>query len=186
MSVIDITKASIQADRPLLRGSRASWVGEQPPLPSPIDILRIARIYDQTAAFYDEVVARSKADRSSWRWRCSPDDRRPVLEAGVGTAWAFERLIAASGAHGNRRRRAPGMLDVARDRLPNATLMLADALRRRSPVLRSTACPGSYTPEVLPDGACCQPCVSFTASCVPADGSSSATSRMARAKRTRR
>ena len=71
---------------------------DQPTLPSPIGIPRIARIYDQTAAFYDDVVAVQQSGPKLVALEVLA--RRPgerVLEVGVGTAWAFEKLIEASG-----------------------------------------------------------------------------------------
>jgi ubiquinone/menaquinone biosynthesis C-methylase UbiE len=124
-------------------------------LPSPIDIPRIARIYDQTAAFYDEVVAAQQSGPKLVALEVLA--RRPgerVLEVGVGTAWAFARLIEASGADGAVGVDvAPGMLEVARERVPSATLMLADALRLPFADASFDCLLSSYTLEVLPDAA---------------------------------
>lgn len=128
---------------------------DQPTLPSPIDIPRIARIYDQTAAFYDDVVAVQQSGPKLVALEVL--GRRPgerVLEVGVGTAWAFEKLIGASGSDGAVGVDvAPGMLEVARDRVPNATLMLADALRLPFEDATFDCLLSSYTLEVLPDAA---------------------------------
>ena len=103
----------------------------QPTLDSPIDIPRIARIYDQTAAFYDDVVAAQQAGPKLVALEVLARQRgERVLEVGVGTAWAFEKLIEASGSDGAIGVDvAMGMLEVARQRVPDASLMLADALR---------------------------------------------------------
>ena len=64
---------------------------ERDTLESPIDIPRIARIYDQTAAFYDDVVAAQQAGPKLMALEVLARQRgERVLEVGVGTAWAFE------------------------------------------------------------------------------------------------
>ena len=128
---------------------------DQPTLPSPIGIPRIARIYDQTAAFYDDVVAVQQSGPKLVALEVLARRRgERVLEVGVGTAWAFERLIEASGSDGAIGVDvAPGMLDVARDRVPNASLMLADALRLPFEDATFDCLLSSYTLEVLPDAA---------------------------------
>jgi ubiquinone/menaquinone biosynthesis C-methylase UbiE len=123
-----------------------------PTLESGIDVPRIARIYDQTAAFYDEVVASQQSGPKLAALEVLA--RRPgerVLEAGVGTGWAFERLIAASGSDGAVGVDvAPGMLEVARQRLPDATLILADVLGLPFAGGAFDCLLCSYTLEVLP------------------------------------
>src|SRR3954447_22660805 len=127
----------------------------QSTLESPIDIPRIARIYDQTAAFYDSVVAAQQAGPKLVALEVLARERgERVLEVGVGTAWAFEKLIEASGSDGAIGVDvAPGMLDVARGRVPTATLMLADALRLPFADATFACLLSSYTLEVLPDAA---------------------------------
>jgi demethylmenaquinone methyltransferase/2-methoxy-6-polyprenyl-1,4-benzoquinol methylase len=130
-------------------------VPDQPTLPSPIGIPRIARIYDQTAAFYDNVVAVQQSGPKLVALEVLARRRREcVLEVGVGTAWAFEKLIEASGSDGAVGVDvALGMLEVARDRVSNATLMLADALRLPFADATFDCLLSSYTLEVLPDAA---------------------------------
>src|SRR4051812_38057991 len=128
---------------------------DQPMLSSPIDIARIARIYDQTAAFYDDIVAVQQSGPKLVALEVLARERgERVLEVGVGTAWAFEKLIEASGSDGAIGVDvAPGMLDVARGRVPTATLMLADALRLPFADATFACLLSSYTLEVLPDAA---------------------------------
>ena len=110
------------------------WEGPEP-LPNTLDTLALSNIYSRTAAFYDAVVAEKQAaaklvalDMLARR----PEER--FLEVGVGTAWAFARLVAASGPE-----RAigvdvaPGMLQVGADALREGgvgapPLVLADGL----------------------------------------------------------
>ena len=130
-----------------------------PPLDSPIGVPRLQAIYDRTAAFYDAVVAAPQAEAKLEAIALLA--RRPgerFLEVGVGTAWAFARVVAASGAEGVIGLDvAPGMLAVARRRLAEETglahlplLLLADA--RRLPLADAAfdclLC--TYTLEVLP------------------------------------
>src|SRR5215217_2964098 len=124
---------------------------EQPTLDSPIDIPRIARIYDQTAAFYDDVVAAQQSGPKLVALETLARQRgERVLEVGVGTAWAFEKLIEASGSDAAIGVDvAMGMLEVARQRLPNASLMQADALRLPFANASFDCLLCSYTLEVL-------------------------------------
>jgi ubiquinone/menaquinone biosynthesis C-methylase UbiE len=127
-------------------------------LHSPIDVPRLARIYDQTAAFYDQIVAQQQSSPKLAALEVL--DRRAgerCVEVGVGTAWAFARLIGASGVEGALGVDvASGMLDVARDRLRDecgldcAPLMLADGLRLPFPDETFDCLLSSYTLEVLP------------------------------------
>ena len=131
---------------------------EQPALDSPIDIPRIARIYDQTAAFYDEVVASQQAGPKLVALEVLARRRgERVIEVGVGTAWAFRRLIEASGVNGAIGVDvAAGMLEVASQRLHDEAgiehppLMLADALRLPFTDATFDCLLCSYTLEVLP------------------------------------
>jgi len=110
-----------------------AWRGPEP-LPNPLDVARLGEIYSRTAAFYDGIVAERQAGPKLEALRQL--DRRPderFLEIGVGTAWAFSRLVSDSGAEGVYGLDvASGMLDVARKRLAEdgtlvAPLLLADA-----------------------------------------------------------
>jgi demethylmenaquinone methyltransferase/2-methoxy-6-polyprenyl-1,4-benzoquinol methylase len=124
-------------------------------LPSPIEIPRIARIYDQTAAFYDEVVAAQQAGPKLAALEVLARQRgERVLEVGAGTAWAFARLIEATGADGAVGvDAAPGMIDVASQRVPGASLLLGDALRLPFLAAIFDCLLSTYTLEVLPDAA---------------------------------
>jgi len=134
---------------------------DQPTLHSPIDVPRLARIYDQTAAFYDQVVAQHQSGPKLAALEVlarQPGER--FLEVGVGTAWAFSRLVQATGVEGALGIDvAPGMLDVARDRLryecgvQYSPLMLADGLRLPFPDGSFDCLLSSYTLEVLPSEA---------------------------------
>ena len=128
-----------------------------PPLDSPIGVPRLQAIYDRTAAFYDAVVAAPQAEAKLEAIALLA--RRPgerFLEVGVGTAWAFARVVAASGAErAVGLDVAPGMLAVARRRLTEETgahspLLLADA--RRLPLADAAfdCLLSTYTLEVLP------------------------------------
>jgi ubiquinone/menaquinone biosynthesis C-methylase UbiE len=96
----------------------AAWDGPQP-LPNPLDVARLGEIYSRTAAFYDGLVAehqaRAKLEALNQLNR-QPGER--FLEVGVGTAWAFQHLIAESGAQDAYGLDVSlGMLQVARQRL---------------------------------------------------------------------
>jgi ubiquinone/menaquinone biosynthesis C-methylase UbiE len=125
---------------------------ERETLASPIDIPRIARIYDQTAAFYDSVVAAQQAGPKLVALEVLARQRgERVLEVGVGTAWAFEKLIEASGSDGAVGVDvAMGMLEVARQRVAGASLMQADALLLPFDDAAFDCLLCSYTLEVLP------------------------------------
>lgn len=127
-------------------------------LPNSIDPARLQQIYDRTAAFYDDVVAEHQARAKQLAIELL--DRHPrqlFLEVGVGTAWAFSRIVAATGVEQALGIDvSPGMIDVARSRLAKAalegaTLTLADA--RALPVAsESIECLlNTYTLEVLPE-----------------------------------
>jgi ubiquinone/menaquinone biosynthesis C-methylase UbiE len=101
-----------------------------------IDAARLHEIYSRTAAFYDSVVAGHQA--AAKEIAIALLDRRPgerLLEVGVGTAWCFRRIVAASGAAGTfGLDAAPGMIDVACSALdaaglPSNGLVLGDASR---------------------------------------------------------
>jgi ubiquinone/menaquinone biosynthesis C-methylase UbiE len=127
----------------------------------PINIPRLAQIYDRTAAFYDQVVADLQAKpKLEAIALLARQPREPFLEVGVGTAWAFARIVAASGPEGAVGiDLAAGMIEVARRRLRRETgitfapLLLADARRLpfASAAFDCLLC--TYTLEVLPDDA---------------------------------
>jgi ubiquinone/menaquinone biosynthesis C-methylase UbiE len=123
-----------------------------------VDQARLQEIYSRTAAFYDEVVAVHQARVKEIAIELlarQPDEW--LLEAGVGTAWAFGRVVAATGG-----RRAigldvaSGMLDVSRDAIGELApgerpeLMLGDGMRLpfRDGALDCALC--TYTLDVLP------------------------------------
>jgi ubiquinone/menaquinone biosynthesis C-methylase UbiE len=89
------------------------------PLPSSLSVDRLGEIYSRTAAFYDGLVAAQQAKAKLVA--IETIDRRPgerFLDLGVGTAWAFARVVEASGAdRAIGLDVAPGMLAVARDAL---------------------------------------------------------------------
>jgi len=98
--------------------SSDAWQGPEP-LPNPLDVARLGEIYSRTAAFYDSIVAEHQARaklEALRRLARRPGER--FLEVGVGTAWAFQRVIAATGPRGVYGIDvALGMLEVARRRL---------------------------------------------------------------------
>jgi ubiquinone/menaquinone biosynthesis C-methylase UbiE len=109
-----------------------AWTGPAP-LPNPLRVERLAEIYTRTAAFYDGVVAAKQAPAKLAAIKAlarQPGER--FLEIGVGTGWAFQRIVDVSGgerAYGLDV--ASGMLDVAHDMLEaaghaNAGLLLGD------------------------------------------------------------
>lgn len=119
-----------------------------------LDAPRLGEIYTRTAAFYDGLVAELQAKAKLEALAALA--RRPgerCLEAGVGTGWAFERLVAASGAEGAFGiDLAAGMLEVARGRLgarAAGRLLLGDA--RRLPFAAATfdCLLSTYTLEVM-------------------------------------
>jgi ubiquinone/menaquinone biosynthesis C-methylase UbiE len=128
-----------------------AWQGPRP-LPNPLDVARLGEIYSRTAAFYDGIVADKQASPKLEALRQLA--RRPgerFLEVGVGTAWAFQRVIAASGpANAYGIDVAIGMLEVARNRLGEPTaLLLADARSLPFPDASFDCLLNTYTFEVL-------------------------------------
>src|SRR3954454_23891871 len=89
------------------------------PIDNGLDLPRVAAIYDQTAAFYDTVVAELQASAKLAAIEVlarQPGER--FLEVGAGTAGAFERIVPASGVDGAIASDvAAGMLEVSRQRL---------------------------------------------------------------------
>jgi ubiquinone/menaquinone biosynthesis C-methylase UbiE len=131
-------------------------VSEQ--LPNSIDPARLQQIYDRTAAFYDSVAAEHQARAKLLAIELLA--RRPgeaFLEVGVGTAWAFQRIVCATGvAKALGIDVSPGMLDVARGRLAEAAIegtpvLLGDA--RALPVASGSidCLLTTHTLEVLPE-----------------------------------
>jgi ubiquinone/menaquinone biosynthesis C-methylase UbiE len=109
-----------------------AWQGPVP-LHNPLSVERLREIYSRTAAFYDGLVAEKQA--AAKLAAIEMLDRRRgerFLEIGVGTAWAFGRIIAASSPeHTAALDAAPGMLDVATAALaaagiPHGLLLLGD------------------------------------------------------------
>ena len=99
------------------------WHGPEP-LPSPIDVPRLGEIYSRTAAFYDGLVAEHQARAKLAALALLA--RRPgerFLEVGLGTAWAFARVVAQSGPA------AACGVDVSEGMLMVAKQRLADALK---------------------------------------------------------
>lgn len=128
-------------------------------LENPLDSQRLQEIYSRTAAFYDQVVAEHQAAAKLIAIELL--DRQPgerFLEVAVGTAWAFERALDASGVAGAIGLEvAPGMLEVARDRLQTRfgkapDLLLGDSARLpfRDGVIDCLLC--TYTLECMPAG----------------------------------
>jgi ubiquinone/menaquinone biosynthesis C-methylase UbiE len=124
------------------------------PLPNPIDVARLGEIYSRTAAFYDGIVANYQGPAKLAAIELlarQPDES--FLEIGVGTAWAFERLTAATGSdHAYGLDVAEGMLAVARQRLNTeaaAHLLLADGRAMPFPAATFDCLFVTYTFEVL-------------------------------------
>jgi ubiquinone/menaquinone biosynthesis C-methylase UbiE len=132
------------------------WYGPTP-LPNPLDVPRLGEIYSRTAAFYDGLVAQHQAAAKLAAidlLQRHPGER--FLEVGAGTAWAFQRIVAASGLEGAfAAELAGGMLTVARQRLPDAPcpFLLADARALPFPDAAFDCLLTTYTLEVLPQPA---------------------------------
>jgi ubiquinone/menaquinone biosynthesis C-methylase UbiE len=133
----------------------AAWHGPRP-LHNPLGVARLGEIYSRTAAFYDEIVATKQAAAKLKAIELL--NRRPgerFLEVGAGTAWAFSRLVEASGAeHAYALDVAQGMLEVARDVLAEcdggaAPLLLGDGRRLPFPDASLDCLLNTYTFEVL-------------------------------------
>jgi ubiquinone/menaquinone biosynthesis C-methylase UbiE len=118
-----------------------------------VDQLRLSQIYDRTAAFYDDVVAEQQARAKEIALALlARRAGQSFLEVGVGTGWAMARIVADSGVAGTVGLDiAPGMLDVARQRIAGTpAFVLGDATRLPfdAAVLDRVLC--SYTLDVLP------------------------------------
>jgi ubiquinone/menaquinone biosynthesis C-methylase UbiE len=106
------------------------------PLPNDLSAARLQQIYDRTAAFYDGVVAEQQAAAKLLAIELlAPRPAERLLEVGCGTGWLLSRVIAATGGGPSVLGidAAPGMIEVARQRLAAASagtappLALADA-----------------------------------------------------------
>ena len=125
---------------------------------NPLDARRLQEIYSRTAAFYDQVVAEHQA--AAKLVAIDLLDRQPserFLEIAIGTAWAFSRVLQQSGAaNAYGVEIAPGMLDVARQRLQGKyetrpALLLSDSafLPFREASFDCILC--TYTLECMPE-----------------------------------
>ena len=131
------------------------WRGPRP-LDNLLDVARIGEIYSRTAAFYDGVVAekQARAKRTAIELLARRRGER-FLEIGVGTGWAFERIVAASGAERAAGLDvAPGMLEVARGVLEtagaaSASLLLGDGRALPFAVGSVDCILNTYTFEVM-------------------------------------
>jgi ubiquinone/menaquinone biosynthesis C-methylase UbiE len=127
-------------------------------LDNPIGVERLQEIYSRTAAFYDRVVAAQQAKPKQEALAVLA--RRPgerFLDLGAGTGWTFARLIAESGvARTVGLDLAPGMLEVARDRLRDEAaikhppLLLGDGRHLPFADASFDCLLSTYTFEVLP------------------------------------
>jgi ubiquinone/menaquinone biosynthesis C-methylase UbiE len=127
-------------------------------LENPLDSRRLQEIYSRTAAFYDQVVAEHQA--AAKLIAISMLNRQPgerLLELAIGTGWAFTRILRESGPENAVGLEvAPGMLDVARDRLTSDLAALPALLLGDSAALpfreASFDCLFStYTLECMPE-----------------------------------
>ena len=123
---------------------------------NPLDVARLGEIYSRTAAFYDGVVAAKQAAAKLKAIEVlarKPGER--FLEVGAGTAWAFARVIEASGAANSYALDvAAGMLEVARDVLAEhgvvaPALLLGDGRHLPFPDASIDCVLNTYTFEVL-------------------------------------
>ncbi len=130
------------------------WSGPRP-LGNPLTVARLGEIYTRTAAFYDGLVAEKQG--TAKLAAIAALERRPgerFVEIGVGTAWAYERVVAASGAdNAYGLDVAQGMIEVARDALsatdsaPN--MLLADGRALPFPDASIDCILNTYTFEVM-------------------------------------
>jgi ubiquinone/menaquinone biosynthesis C-methylase UbiE len=134
------------------------WKGPRP-LDNDLDVATLGAIYSGTAAFYDTVVAAKQAAAKLAAIEVlarQPGER--FLEVGVGTGWAFDRILSASGREAAVGLDvALGMLEVARDVLADAgdaaALVLGDGRALPLPDSSIDCILNTYTFEVmaLPD-----------------------------------
>ena len=132
-----------------------AWHGPKP-LHNPLEVARVGEIYSRTAAFYDEIVAARQAPAKLRAIELLARQPGEVfVEVGAGTAWAFARIVAASGPeHTFALDVASGMLDVARDALDQhgltaASLLQGDGRHLPFPDASISCLLNSYTFEVL-------------------------------------
>ena len=123
-----------------------------------ISQVRLQEIYSRTAAFYDEVVTEhQEVAKSAAIELLARRAGEAFLEVGVGTGWAFRRLLGATGAgDAVGLDLAPGMLDVARGALNAAgialvPLLLGDTTRLPFAAGAFDCLLCTYTLEVLPE-----------------------------------
>lgn len=112
---------------------------------------RLGEIYSRTAAFYDGVVADRQAGPKLEALR-QLDRRRGerFLEVGTGTGWVFARVVAESGVRGAYGVDvAAGMLDVARQAVPDAAMVLGDGRQLPFAAASFDCLLNTYTFEVL-------------------------------------
>jgi ubiquinone/menaquinone biosynthesis C-methylase UbiE len=128
------------------------------PLDNPIDVARLSRIYSNTAAFYDGLVAQYQAPaKLAALDLLARQPRERFLEVGAGTGWAFSRLIAATGIEDAVALDvAEGMLTVALERLRresslDGAFLLADLRAMPFPDGTFDCLLATYTFEVLPN-----------------------------------
>jgi ubiquinone/menaquinone biosynthesis C-methylase UbiE len=138
----------------------ASFGAEEPP-DNRLSLSRLAEIYDRTAPFYDSVVAAQQATAKLAALEVlarKPNER--FLEVGVGTGWAFSRVIESTGPDGAIGADvAAGMIGIARERLAaecrlvRAPLLLADVTALPFAEAAFDCLLLTYTLEVLPNAA---------------------------------
>ena len=156
------TTEGVFPERALNVPAYAGWVDENTawhgptPLHNPLDVARLGEIYSRTAAFYDEIVAARQAQAKLKAIELLARQRSEVfLEVGAGTAWAFARIVEASGPeHAYALDVATGMLDVARDVLTESatvasSLVAGDGRHLPLPDTSIDCLLNSYTFEVL-------------------------------------
>jgi ubiquinone/menaquinone biosynthesis C-methylase UbiE len=139
----------------MAQDNAGEWHGPRP-LPNPLGVARLGEIYSRTAAFYDGIVAEKQAAAKLKALELlarGPGER--FIEVGAGTAWAFARIVAASGIdHAYASDVAAGMLEVARESLQGhgfdgANLILADGRALPFPDGSIDCLLNTYTFEVL-------------------------------------
>jgi ubiquinone/menaquinone biosynthesis C-methylase UbiE len=134
-----------------------TWQGPQP-LHNPLGVARLGQIYSRTSAFYDSLVAEKQAAAKLVAIEALARQLgERFLEIGVGTGWAFGRIIASTNAENAYALDvAEGMLQVARDALMGehgvvASLLLGDARALPFPKASFDCILSSYTFDVLPE-----------------------------------
>ena len=135
-----------------------AWHGPKP-LHNPLGVVRLGEIYSRTAAFYDEIVAVRQASAKLKAIELLARQPGEVfLEVGAGTAWAFSRIVEASGAESAYALDvAAGMLDVAIDVLGAGSvlapsLLVGDGRKLPFPDGSIDCLLNTYTFEVLGEG----------------------------------